>query len=164
MSCFCGWGEESIGCKTWENRTARSIPKRGNRCAVCGHPVDVGQTCTDFAGLDEDGGGFFFRMHQECFELMTRAADHTCGGEWAVPWPVEEAAAYAMAQGHEPFWRRWLLDYEKTWRFGPEPPDPEPKPPEWTRRGRGGMVDVMQVPDEQLAANVRQMVREKHHE
>jgi len=68
------------------------------------------------AGLyDDDCGGFFARFHPECFELMERFADKVCDGCWCFPFDLDEASAYAMTRGDEPFWRDWLFLFEKTW-------------------------------------------------
>jgi hypothetical protein len=90
----------------------------------------------DNAGLDCDGGGFFHRFHQICFGLMESFGDHVCDGGWHYPFDLAEGAEHAAANGHERFWRSWLLAYEQTWAWTPEPPDPERLPegamPWWT--------------------------------
>ena len=116
--CSCSWDGNALGTKVWKGRTARTMPKRGNGCPNCGHPVEIGQPCTDVAGLHaDDHAGFFARFHPECFELMERFADEVCSGDWCFPFDLEEASAYAMARGDEPFWREWLFLYEKTWAW-----------------------------------------------
>lgn len=124
--CYCGWDSECIGDCVMRERIARSIPKRGNICLNCKTPVEIGQECVDHAGLDCDGGRFFNRFHRQCFDLMELFGDRVCAGGWHYPFDLVEGAEHALAHGDEPFWREWLMQYEKTWAWTPEPPDPEP--------------------------------------
>jgi hypothetical protein len=100
------------------------MPKRGNICPNCKCPVEIGQECIDHAGLIEDYG-FFHRFHRQCFELMESFGDALCDGGWHYPFDLSEAAEHAASRGNEPFWKRWLLKYEETWAWTPEPPDPD---------------------------------------
>ncbi len=124
--CYCGWDSECLGDCVMRPRVARSIPKSGNICPNCKTPVEIGMECVDHAGLDCDGGGFFNRFHRICFGLMESFGDVVCGGGWRYPFDLVEAAEHALAHGNEPFWREWLMQYEKTWAWTPEPPDPKP--------------------------------------
>ena len=120
------------------NRVARSIPKSGNVCPNCKEPVKIGMECIDHAGLDCDGGGFFYRFHRQCFELMEDFGDVHCNGGWHYPFDLVEAADHAAANGDHPLWKAWLLTYEETWAWTPEPNDPPQLPegtlPWWTQR------------------------------
>lgn len=127
-ACACGWDSDVIGDCVMRDRTARTVPKRGNICPNCSCPVEIGQECIDHAGLDGDGGGWFRRFHRQCFGLMESFADAVCHGDWCYPFDIEEAAEHAAANGDDPFWRTWLLVYEETWAWTPEPGDP-PLPP-----------------------------------
>jgi hypothetical protein len=126
--CACDWdcGETLGACILGGGpRTAR---KAGHTCCNCGGEVKPGQRCVDFAGLNgDDCGGWFHRMHEECYDLMRLFAQERCGDpdNWAVPFSLTEAAEHAVAEGDDPFWRRWLDGYERTWTFSPEPPDPK---------------------------------------
>ena len=126
--CYCGWDSEVIGDCVMRPRVARSIPKRGNICPNCKAPVEIGMECVDHAGLDTEGGGFFNRFHKICFGLMESFGDEYCGGGWSYPFDLIEGAEHALAHSDEPFWREWLMQYEKTWAWTPEPGDP-PLPP-----------------------------------
>ena len=128
-ACACGWDNDVTGDCVMRNRTARTIPKSGNVCPNCKCPVEIGQECIDHAGLDCDGGGWFRRFHRQCFGLMESFADAVCHGDWCYPFDIIEAAEHAAANGHEPFWRTWLLVYEETWAWTPEPSDPPPYRP-----------------------------------
>ena len=121
--CSCSYGgREVLGSRVSKEQTAR---KPGFTCPNCGEPVVPGQKCIDSAGLyGDDDGGFFGRFHPECWRLMILFSDEMCGGDYGWPFDLTEAAAHAVAHGDEPFWRDWLLLYEQTWRYGPEPPDP----------------------------------------
>ena len=120
--CECPWGHDYVGTCVMGPRTARTIPKSGNICPNCKHPVPVGARCVDYAGIRDDGSGFFHRFHFQCFRLMESFAEQLCGGEWAYPFDLEEAAEHAMAHGHEPQWKDWLLLYEQTWAWREEVP------------------------------------------
>ena len=123
--CACGWDCYTLG-SCILGGGPRVAKKAGHVCCNCGGPVEPGQRCVDFAGLyGDDYGEFFYRMHEECYRLMKLFAERFCGGEWAVPFNLTEAAAHAVSEGDDPFWRNWLLLYEKTWGFSPEPPDPK---------------------------------------
>lgn len=124
--CDCPWDSDCIGNCVMRDRVARTIPKSGNVCPNCKCPVEVGQECIDNAGLDCDGGGFFHRFHRQCFGLMESFGDAVCDGGWHYPFDLVEASGHAAAHGDEEFWRAWLLVYEETWAWTPEPPDPEP--------------------------------------
>lgn len=126
-ACACGWDSDVTGDCVMRHRTARTIPKSGNVCPNCKCQVEVGQECIDHAGLSE-GGGWFRRFHRQCFGLMESFADAVCGGDWCYPFDIVEAAEHAAANGHEPFWRTWLLVYEETWAWTAEPPDPPELP------------------------------------
>jgi hypothetical protein len=117
-SCSCGLDDGPLGSCVMRNRTARTIPKSGNKCPNCGHPVEIGQRCIDYSGLyPDDYGGFFNRFHEECFELMELFAERLCGGEWCYPFDIEEAAEHAFANSDDPYWREWLEIYERTWAW-----------------------------------------------
>ena len=83
-----------------------------------------GQRCVDHAGLSLDRGsvrgtaGFFGRFHAECFDLMVRFSERMGCDGWSWPFDLEEASRHAMAHSDEPFWRDWLLLYERTWQYG----------------------------------------------
>jgi len=127
-ACSCGYEDAVLGSCLMGPRIARSIPKRGNCCGVCGHAVEIGETCIDLAGLYYDeSAGFFVRMHAICFELMTAFVREVCGNEnaWTVPFELDEAAQHATAHGDEPVWREWLFKYEQTWREKPRGGDHE---------------------------------------
>lgn len=114
------------------DRTARTaLDRHRSLCPNCDVVVRVGQRCIDHAGLDCEGGGWFVRFHEGCFLLMELFAEKVCYGEWCYPFDVEEAAEHAAANGDDPYWRDWLLIYEKTWAWTPEPSDPLPKNPRW---------------------------------
>ena len=116
--CSCDYGRYVLGACIMRNRTARTIPKRGNVCPNCKNPVEIGQPCIDHAGLyADDDGGFFGRFHPECWELMEQWADKMCGGSWSWPLDLDEAAEHALAHSDEPFWKEWLLLYEETWKY-----------------------------------------------
>lgn len=107
-------------------------------CVVsrCGEPVAPGQACLDSAGLHDDSraGGWFARMHADCYRLMAGFIGVVCGRsepkpelleDWSwlksvecvIPWHdrLESAVEHAAANGHHPYWREWLLIYERTW-------------------------------------------------
>lgn len=115
--CYCGYSE-TLGARLSKEQTAR---KPGFRCPNCYNLVLPGQRCRDFAGLDCDGGGFFYRMHSECYDLMVLASKKYCSGDWCVPFNLAEAAEEVMAsEGHTEWGKAWMLLYEKTWAFGPD--------------------------------------------
>jgi hypothetical protein len=93
--------------------------------------VEIGQECVDHAGLDEEGGGFFNRFHKVCFGLMESFGDEFCGGGWRYPFDLAEGAEHALAHSDQPFWHEWLMQYEKTWAWTPEPPTPNLPIPRW---------------------------------
>lgn len=119
--CGCWSGDWPLGACVMRSRTARAIPKRGNRCPNCGCAVEIGQRCIDYSGLDGDGNGFFDRFHEQCFLLMEMFGEKVCRGGWHYPFDLDEAAEHAAAEGHDPYWRDWLLLYEQTWAWRPEP-------------------------------------------
>jgi len=123
--CECPWDAEYVGSCVMGPRVARSIPKRGNICPNCKEPVEIGNECVDYAGLDCEGGGWFHRFHRQCFELMESFGEEFCDGGWHYPFDLTEAAEHAASRGEEPFWRRWLLKYEETWAWTPEPLNPD---------------------------------------
>ena len=132
--CECGWGGDEIlgACVLGGGpRIARKILDRNRSvCPNCNTTVKVGSRCVDHAGIHEDTG-WFSRFHYECFTLMELFADRMCGGEWSYPFDLVEAAGHAVSQGDDPYWRRWLDLYEKTWEWTPEPEDPPPNPYRW---------------------------------
>ena len=142
--CDCPWDSDTLGDCIMRDRVARTIPKSGNTCPNCGQPVKVGQECIDHAGLDCDGGGFFRRFHRDCFELMEMFSERLCGGGWHYPFDLVEASEHAVADGADPYWRGWLEQYEQTWAWTPEPPDPEPV----SRKASSGSVDKLRKVEE----------------
>ena len=119
--CSCGWHDEALGSMVRGPHVARrAVRSRDGQpyvCPNCRAVVKPGQRCVDFAGLDGDGGGFFYRFHAECFELMRRCANKFCDGEWCVPFDLEEAAQNIALIDDTEWARAWLLDYERTWAF-----------------------------------------------
>uniref|UniRef100_A0A6H1ZE34 Uncharacterized protein n=1 Tax=viral metagenome TaxID=1070528 RepID=A0A6H1ZE34_9ZZZZ len=114
-ACSCGI-ETIIGGRISPVQTAR---KPGFECATCGVLVEPGQKCVDIAYLYDDTGGFF-RLHAVCFELTRRFKEKVCGfEEWFGGMPLDEAVEHAVSQGHDPFWRDWLILYEQTWEWLP---------------------------------------------
>lgn len=125
--CSCDYGYETLG-SCILGGGPRIARKAEHTCCNCGGAVEPGQRCVDFAGLHgDDYSGFFHRMHEECYDLMCDFAGAVCGcrDEWAVPFDLVDAAAHAVANADDPFWRSWLERYEMTWSLSPEPPDPD---------------------------------------
>lgn len=124
-SCYCDC--DSVGSMLRGPHVARrEVRSRDGKpyiCPICKCMVESGQRCYDFAGLDDVGGGWFHRMHEVCYDLMIDFKREVCGHgqgadpNWSVPWPLHEGAQHAVAHGHEPYWRNWLLKYEQTWGF-----------------------------------------------
>lgn len=127
-ACSCYYGDGPIGACVMRNRTARTDLGDRAECPNCGYKVEVGQRCIDYAGIDEDGRGFFNRFHEACFLLMENFAEKVCHGSWRYPFDADEAAEHAFANADEPYWREWLELYETTWSWTQEPADPWSRP------------------------------------
>jgi hypothetical protein len=116
-ACSCSF-TEAIGIRVSGPHIAR---KRGHFCSLCGAAVEPGRRCVDAAWLDCEGGGGFVRYHVLCWHLEQRFKARVCGyqeGEvvgTAGPSYLEEMAGHAVSEGHDPFWRDWLLIYEMAW-------------------------------------------------
>lgn len=127
--CSCPWETDDCLCSIRGPHVARSMPKKPEAaiCPNCGGKVEIGQLCVDARFIwPELQSGSFARLHAECFDLMERFAERHCAGSWTLPFELDEAAEHALANGDDPYWRKWLEIYEQTWEFSPEPPDPRP--------------------------------------
>lgn len=122
MSCLCYSGGECIISKVRGPHTAR---KAGHECGCCGVSVAPGTPCIDHVGIRDDGTGWFSRYHIECWRAMEEYGDHYCGGEYAMPMDLDEAAQNVLADKDQEWQRKWLLLFEATWKYGaPLKPDP----------------------------------------
>ncbi len=117
-SCYVG---EICGGFTHGPHTAR---KAGILCDTCEQEVVPGQSCVDYGGISEDGDCFRGRQHATCWQLTRLFKDRVCGTEWFGGMDLEEAAEHAMAEGHDPFWKSWLLLYETTWALSAPTEEP----------------------------------------
>jgi hypothetical protein len=119
-SCDVGEGEYLV----WKERGPHVARKEGHDCLWCGGPCLPGDLVLDFVWIDYEGRGGFRRMHEICYALADEWTRKVCGSEGGLilqRFPWGEAAAHAVAEGHDPFWRSWLELLELAWGIQPEP-------------------------------------------